>query len=827
MLAAIDRKECVHCGTSFRPTPQRPTYCCAGCQYVHGLILARGLGQFYDLQSGIPPVKPVVFETRDNAWVQPLFAATEQAGQTTLILDLQGISCLGCVWLIEQLFRKKPGALRIRVEPALGTMELHWQAGLFDGAEFVAELQRFGYLAGPPGNGAAGDQSKPWCGLTIRLGVCAALAMNTMLFTLPFYLGMERDAEFADTFRMASLVLGTLSFVIGGTWFIGRAWRTLSRGVIHMDLPIALGLIMAWLGSVYASAVGAHGFLYLDFVSVFTFLMLGGRWLQQKAVESNRRRLLSTPLQAGRVQLMDGSEIDATSLVAGQKYLVRPGQVVPVRSTLRSEGTMVGLEWISGESEPAHLTRGDTVASGAVHRGAELVELESREAWVESLLCRLFETKPRGDTRNVGLERFIGNYMICVLVLGALGFIGWWMAGAGVVAALQVLVSVLVVSCPCASGVALPVLEELSVSRLRHAGVFIRESSIWHRLVQIRKVVFDKTGTLTLENLVLRNPIALFQLAPEQQQILLSMVRSNAHPASMAIREELLAAGVSAMKEKERGFSNPQKEGGHSYPPSSAKNGGKNAPAPLQLFGQKYPPETSATDVQPPREVIGMGLELAHAGHTWRLGRAGWAATGSNGDGDCVFSRDGEPLAALSFGEEPRPDAAAELQALKARGLEVHVLSGDRTEKVRALALRLDLPPEDCLGDLTPDDKAEAMRKLNAADTLYLGDGANDTLAFQAAHCTGTPAAERGLLEHHADFYYLGRGLNGVRALLETTEVRRKTQRRVLAFAICYNLGAVALSLAGQMNPLLAAVAMPASSLISVAIVLTGARRRK
>ena len=221
-----------------------------------------------------------------------------------------------------------------------------------------------------------------------------------------------------------------------------------------------------------------------------------------------------------------------------------------------------------------------------------------------------------------------------------------------------------------------------------------------------------------------------------------------------------------------------------------------------------------------PAEEIGFGLELHRAGSVWRLGRPEWS--GPKCPGDCIFTRDREPLASFHFGEEARADAIVEVRALEARGCRVFILSGDRRAKVETMADHLHLPREHCLGEMSPEQKAEWVARFDAHDSLYIGDGANDSLAFDAAWCSGTPAVDRGLLEQKADFYFLGRGLGGVRALLQTAATRRRVARAVVAFAINYNAVAIALSLAGKMNPLLAAVLMPASSLVSLAIVLIG-----
>ena len=794
MRAAIDQHVCIHCGTPFRPTAHRPDFCCAGCQFVHDLIAKNGLGQFYDLQEGgVPPVQSLVFQKRDYAWLEDL----AHVSNGTLTLDVQGLSCIGCAWLIEKLFTRKPGALVIHVDPTLGQLALRWQPGVFDAVAFARELQTFGYLVGPPGKSAAPASRA----LNLRLGLCAALAMNTMLFTLPRYLGMEEGFEFAQLFQRLTLILGTLSFLIGGSYFFIRSWHSLRQRVLHIDLPISLGLAAAYAGSVFAWMRGAHGFVYFDFVSTFTFLMLAGRWLQQKAVERNRHQLLAAQSEPPPVRLVGrqaSERVPVERIAVGDVFAVDPGQVVPVLSRLCSEGATLGMEWISGESEAASARRGRLVPAGAMNCGQAAIELEAREPWADSLLAKLLRITPAGTARDATLERFLRGYIGVVLSLAVTGFCAWWAFTGALLPSLQVLISVLVVSCPCASGVALPLCRDLATSRMRKLGVFIRDGELWAKLDRVRKIVFDKTGTLTLEAMSLLNPDSLRHLHSDESAVLLAMVNDSLHPVAGCLREQLLADRVEPV-------------------PASAIH-----------------------------EAIGLGLEMEHGGATWRLGRPEWSVVGTilsaesareQGQGqrtglsasraDCIFTRDGDPLAAFRFGETARDDAREEIAALRGRGCEVFILSGDRRGKVDSMADRLHLPREQCLGELSPDEKAARVRTLDARDTLYLGDGANDSLAFDAAWISGTPAIDRGLLEQKAGFYFLGRGLNGVRALLDTAALRRRTARAVVAFAIAYNAVAVALCLAGFMSPLLAAILMPASSLVSLAIVFAGFSARR
>ncbi|MDE3084861.1 MAG: HAD family hydrolase, partial [Verrucomicrobiota bacterium] len=306
---------------------------------------------------------------------------------------------------------------------------------------------------------------------------------------------------------------------------------------------------------------------------------------------------------------------------------------------------------------------------------------------------------------------------------------------------------------------------------LRRRGVFVRENDLWAKLGHVKKIVFDKTGTLTLETPVLLNPEAIDALGTDARAALHALVRDSSHPISQCLLGHLLASG---------------------------------APAP------------SAEEV---RETIGSGVESG----AWSLGRAGWRDRGPVG-AETIFAFDGIVVARFRLVDSVRPDARREIAALGADGFDIFILSGDRPEKVATLAQELNLPTKHALGGLSPQIKAAWLAARDCNDTLMLGDGANDSLAFDRALCRGTPAIHGGVLEKKADFYYLGRGIGGLRALFNVNFIRRRTQKIILIFSVLYNVLAVGFAVAGHMNPLIAAILMPINSLLTLAIVSLGMR---
>lgn len=792
--ARASKPLCRHCGSPLIDgRMQESGFCCAGCSYVYRLVHEHGLDSYYEIKDAITaPADASVFHARDFSWLAAAQREVEvrAAGATVpeLTLDVQGISCAGCVWLIERVFTQQPGARDIEANAQLGQVRLRWLPGAFVAADFARKLQGFGYLLGPAGDDSTPPESRA---LLKKVGLCAAFAMNVMLYALPPYFGMAPTDTYAGLFGALALAFATLSFLVGGTYFVGRAVRALRERALHIDLPIALGIIGAYAGSLYGWLTGADRFVYFDFVSTFILLMLVGRWAQVAAVERNQRRLLRQQPKPSRLRLTAGGDTTPELLAVGQEFELVSGQTLPVDARLEAAEAAFSLASINGESEPRVFRRGQRVPAGAVHVGRIAVALAALQTWPESLLARLLQPAARKGARHTFLEKIIRGYLVGIIAVAVLAGCGWWWWTHDPLLTGTVITAVLVVSCPCAIGLAFPLADEIATVALRRRGVFVRTDDLWPKLSRLRHLVFDKTGTLTLETPVLRNPDALPALDPASRSALYALVRDNPHPLSQCLLEQLLGD-----------------------------------PATVGLEPAARVP---AIEV---RETVGYGVETVGVSPAWSLGRPGWRGAGPTAEpqpaassSDMELVRDGTTIARFRFADTARPDARSEIAALQAQGFAVHILSGDRAAKVATLAEEVGIPAAQAHAELSPQDKSDWFERHDRQDTLMLGDGANDTLAFDRAYCRGTPVIHRGILEQRADFYYLGRGIGGLRALFEINAIRRRAQWLILVFSVVYNAAAVGLAVTGHMNPLVAAIMMPANSLITLALV-TGSTRR-
>jgi Cu2+-exporting ATPase len=770
--------DCAHCGSKIASAlstcdAQGARYCCAGCAAVGALLRGAGLERYYALRgSAEAPVTLVDPARRDLSWLEPLTARFALSGVHHVALDIQGVHCAACVWVIEELFRRSASAVRVVVDPAVGRVDV-WAREGFALEAFVREVERLGYLFGPALK--RGDETAD--ALLVRTAITVALAMNAMTFALALYFGLA-DGVVAEVARTLELVLAILAVAAGAPPFLSSAWSGLRRGVFSLDVPIALGIVLAG-ASTLVSALGAGDASYADTLAVFVALMLVGRWLAERAIRRDRERLLADPgadgLFSRRLEHGEHRLVRCSAIVRGDSLVVGPGEVVPVAATLDAPASFA-LDWISGEPEPRQFAAGASVPAGAIHVDAELASLTAQEDFGTSALRALLSSPARAGTD--ASEGFWGRvartYVGLVLGAALLSFAGWWLATGDVARGLDVATALLVVTCPCGLGIATPLAYTLTQSALARGGLFLRRSVALDRALDVRRVVFDKTGTLTTARPALASTAPLDALSADDRAALASLARASGHPASAAVQDALRS-----------------------------------------VVG------TSLHDL---REVAGCGIEARRVRSdqvsTLRLGRGDWAVpTDPEVPGDAlVFAIDDAPRAVLRLSETLREDARRELEQLRALGLELRILSGDAPARVAKVAAAVGIDACRAEGGATPDDKAQRIAELDHHDTLFVGDGLNDAHALETAWLSGTPSIDRPFVPSRADFYFVTPGLAPIRALLVAARRLRRVAHGNLVFAALYNTLAVGLAVSGVMQPWLAAIAMPLSSIVVVGI---------
>ncbi len=760
---------CLHCGLPMGATSVRG-FCCQGCATVYELLRGEDLDRYYQLRTGPgSPVTDLPDKDRDLSWLQDAVADDSTERETHLKLDIQGIHCAACVWLIEKTFSNQPGALRIIVNPALGSMEC-WFSPPFSLPTWVRSVERFGYRFGPALK--TGDRKSD--GLLLRLGISIALAINVMMLSVALYLGLS-EGRLYDVFRGAIYGLATVSVLMGGPVFMRSAIAGLRNGILHLDVPISIGIILAYAGSSWGFWTGRDNALYLDSVSVFIALMLLGRYLQGRVLSANRDRLLANDGTDGlrSQKLVDGSisTIKSTEIVQGDTLLIPPGSLIPIEATLHSANAQISTDWINGESKPQQVREGQSVLAGSFNAGASAITVLSQSDWDASPLEKLLRP-PQDDALGAhegGLSQFISSYYVgAVLTAALIGFGFWFFYSHSGTRALEVATAVLVVTCPCAFGIASPLAHEMVQAKLRREGVYLRSGNFLNQALKIRKIVFDKTGTMTTGKMRLQDPAVLQNLSPVQRQMLFDLCSQSSHPTSKAIAFEL-------------------------------ENNS------LKLSADR--------DVQ---EVFGMGMECREKGEVYRLGRAQWATESPSSEQDTVFSHNGQTIITLATQEEPRLDAAAQIELLHKDGYQLYLLSGDSQQRVMDFGRKMGFADDHIIAEQDPEQKRQWIASHRKEEILFLGDGINDSLAAQEASCSGTPALDRPFMASHCDFYLGSENIAPLRFALQASRTLHRVIRRNLVFALIYNVCAIGVAWAGLMSPWLAAILMPTSSIVVV-----------
>ena len=514
---------CLHCGGDLEGS--RDNYCCLGCRFVARILREEGLEKYYSLR-GPRGEAVAAADQRDRKWLEPIEQhLTEADGIARIDLDVQGLSCAACVWLIEQLFRRENGGFRVIVNPALGSLTMSVAAS-FPLRRFVERIESCGYLVGPTRKEEKTDR-----GLLFRMGLCIAFAMNGMVVAVALYAGADQTA-LGPFFRALTFGFSCASVLVGGVWFFRSAFQALRRGVLHLDLPIALGIALAFASSTWAY-VDHDALGYFDPLNVFIALMLVGRFLQQRVLEQNRRRLLADDgvesLLTRRLENGVPRLTRCAELATGDRLLLSPGDVVPVESAL-TEPASFSLDWINGESAPR--TFHDVVPAGAFLGGDETRIVTALQSFVDSALVDLLRTPARGEESSGFWRAFAQWWTVGVLLIAAGAFVVGLRA-ADPRAALDRVTAVLIVTCPCAFGIAAPLAYQIVQARLRRAGLFVRSATFLDRAARIRRVVFDKTGTLTTGRLRAR---ANFDALDEVARVaLVNLAGRSLHPRSAAI----------------------------------------------------------------------------------------------------------------------------------------------------------------------------------------------------------------------------------------------------------------------------------------------------
>lgn len=781
---------CFHCGLPADDTitaeieGQNCQFCCYGCLAVAQAIHAGGLDGYYRFRDR-PGVKPVQqqedYHGYDLPEVQAEFVSVDAEGRKTARLNVQGISCAACAWLIEKHLSHCEGVESVRVNATNRTCLLRWDDRQQPLSALLNEFQYIGYRPHPDRQEAGQStrrKESQWA--LMRLGVAGIGMMQVGMVAVALYAGdlqgIERHWEIF--LRWVSLVIATPVVLFSAQPFFKSAIRSLRARHLTMDVSVSLAIGLAYAASVWATLTHT-GDVYFDSVSMFTFFLLLGRYLEMRARHSSAfaseslQHLL--PFTATRIDGQQRTSVPLASLQAGMRVWVDAGAVIPADGKLVSGFARVDESLLTGEAEPQQKSTGSTLVAGTLNSdtGFEMVITEigakTQLAAIERLVTEAALDKPR----QVAIaDRVAGWFVAAVLLIALLVAAVWWQLDSS--KALWVTLSVLVVTCPCALSLAMPAVLTAGINRARKMGLLISGAQTMELLSTVSMVVFDKTGTLTHGKMQLKEVVPLGDIddIDAMLDILAALERHSRHPIARA-------------------------------------------------FKDRQP----VVDAEAVTVVAGEGIQGRVDGHNYRFGRLDFAMRSpleppSTAGLWQLLSKEHEgrflPVAWVGFMDELRASAKPAIQALKQHGVEVALLSGDREAPVADIANYLGITRY--RGLARPKDKLNWLQEQQAKGytVLMVGDGINDVPVLSAADVSMAMGSATRLAQSKADSILLSGNL-AVASKAITLSLRvQKIVRQNLSWALLYNAVALPVAIAGWVPPWLAAIGMSASSLIVV-----------
>ena len=789
---------CFHCG---EPVPRGTSYvinyqgtarpaCCLGCKAVAQTIIDSGNADYYRLRTDMPPTPEAALEELKNLKlydipeVQASFvsSAGEDANLREANLILEGIVCAACVWLNERHLLQLPGVLGVDINFSTHRARVRWDNSRIQLSDILKSIQEIGYLAYPFDTNRQEELFRKERNAAIRRLAIAGLGMmQVMMYAVPTYMAhgdaMTKDIE--ALMRFASLLL-TTPVVFYSAWpFFQGAWRDLRLFRAGMDVPVALGVGLAFAASVYGTFIGSED-VYFDSVVMFVFFLLTGRFLEmnarKKSAEAAESLVKLIPAAAVRLPgFPAGREeetVAAVKLLPGDFVLVGPGESFPADGTVAEGVSNVDESLLTGEAHPVGKQASSAVIGGTLNLESPLV-IKVEKVGADTVLSGIVRLLDRALAEKPHLalvaDRVAAWFVLVLLIIAAGVATAWYAVDPS--RAFWITVSVLVVSCPCALGLATPAALTAALGRLTRLGLLSTRGHALETLARATDFVFDKTGTLTTGEFSLREVHMRRGGKDQALAIARALEQGATHPVAAALR----AAG----------------------------------------------PGGAALAAEELRYVPGKGVAGRVAGLDYRLGTpdfVGASPEGIHAPGLTLVGLADETgvLAWFALGDALRPQARQLISDLKGLGVRIHLYSGDRSENVSALARELGI--DDARGDMLPQDKLEAVKALQQAGAVVAmtGDGVNDAPVLAQAQVSVAVDQGAEAAQAAADMVLLSSEIGRLADGVGLARKAQKVIRENLSWAAFYNLLAIPAAALGEVTPWMAGIGMSLSSLLVV-----------
>ena len=780
--------------------------CCHGCEAVTRAILAAGHGDFYRYRTSNAPtgrelVPDFIAQTRvyDHPDVQKSFVRQESDSVREAALILEGITCAACIWLNEQQLAQLSGVLDVQINYATHRARIRWDDSQVRLSDILQAVRAIGYEAHPydPQQQQQAYERERRTQLK-RLGVAGVMGMQVMMLSAALYVGdwsgMEQGIR--SFFRWIGLLLTTPVLLYSALPFFRGAWRDLLNRRIGMDVPVSLGILVAFTGSVHATLTGI-GDVYYDSVVMFVFFLLVSRYFElmarKRGAETAESLGQALPVMATRLSTGGSqSQIPVADLNVGDRVLVKPGETIPADGSIETGQSTINEALLTGESTPLHKVAGDTVVGGSINIDSPLTVAVS-SVGMDTVLASIMRLLERAQGEKPAITRLADRaaswFVSAVVLLAGVVALYWWQHAPD--SWLPIVVSVLVVTCPCALSLATPTAISAVTGTLQGMGLLSARGNRLETLSQCNHVVFDKTGTLTQGRLSVGSIQCLSGMnESDVLTIAAALERQSEHPIAAAIGR---------------------------------------AAADIDL------PVAQEVSNEP-----GAGMQGTVNGRTFWIGRPDYIArhcsgaaalqdslTRQDGAGARVALADPDTVHALFVLHDTlRPDAGATVKSLHDAGRQVILMTGDNPASAHAVADAVGIT--DVHADLTPQGKLQRVQALQqqGAVVAMVGDGINDAPVLAAADVSIAMHDAAHVSHASADMILLTEHLM---TLADGMAMARKAMRIIrqnLAWAVSYNLIALPAAALGYIAPWMAAIGMSASSLLVVVNALRLTRNR-
>lgn len=805
-MASHTSSDCFHCGLPVTDTQefvlvvdqQERAFCCPSCQAVATMIRDGGLDQFYQYRSAMnhrPQQQAEHFSLYDREDVQKEFVDYHyaqgadidalQQGQSiecTAYLSLNDITCAACVWLIEKHMLSVSGVVKVNVNASTHQCAIRWNPQLVSLSAIMLSLSSIGYSPQPFARNHQDAQRVAYQRMALmRLAVAAFGMMQVGMVSIGLHAGALQgiDDHWMSILRWVSLLVATPVVLFSAQPLWSSAWKNLKQFHLTMEVPVSLAIILAYVASVWATVMQT-GEVYFDSVSMFTFFLLLGRYLEMRARFNNHRknndlnRLL--PLVARRVSSDDESQTEMVvlaELAIGDVVHVYSGEAIPCDGEVLEGSSYLDEALLTGEAEPVFKQQGSTVIAGTINMEGSLlikataVNRQTRLSTIEQLTLFAEQDKPQIQTYANTVARY---FVAAVLVVASCVYAFWYFYQPEL--ALWVTLSVLVVTCPCALSLATPTVLTATVAKVRASGLLILKGHVIETLTTISRVVFDKTGTLTHGKPTVVDVNVLDQTLTSEQVLSMAaaLESGSSHPIATAFsnysgryvateRQVVTGSGVQGM---------------------------------IEIEGQPQ-----YYSLGKPSFIHGVDTDLPSAGQ-WIL-----------------LAREVEPIAWIRLSDTLRDSAATTVDALQKQHIHVDILSGDNESVVSQMASTLG--GLSYRAGVSPEEKLAYVREQQQRQViLMVGDGINDVPVLAGADISVAMDSASDFARTHADALLLNGDLSVLIKAIHLARRCKMIMRQNITWALCYNLLALPLAAAGFIPPYLAAIGMSLSSLVVV-----------